>query len=206
MEFAQRGLHQQNNAATPAGTPAPASGGRSKVKGDGMWSKLSAILLVCGGVLLLAVLFLIVLSKPTTEAKYVQTDKYQAVFLNGGTTSGSFAYTTYFGHVTKLTGSYVVLNDVYFLTTPTATDKNQTANSQLTKLGCQQLHSPTDQIVINMNQVAYWENLQDSGKVVQAIQQFQKENPNGPNCTASTNSGTSTGTSTQDSTSTQTNQ
>jgi hypothetical protein len=141
----------------------------------------------------------------TSEAKQIDTSKYQAVFLNGGATSGSVAYTTYFGHVTKLNGSYLVLHDVYYLTTST-TDQGQSANPQLTKVGCQQLHSPYDEMVINRNQVAFWENLQDSGKVVQAIKQFKQQNPNGPNCSANTSNSTSQstpGTNTQNSTGTQ---
>jgi hypothetical protein len=117
--------------------------------------------------------------------------------LNGGATSGSVAYTTYFGHVTTLNDKYFVLKDVYYLTTD-QTSTSGAANPQLTKLGCQQLHSPYDKMVINRTQVAFWENLQDNGKVVQAIKQFQQQNPNGPNCTAttnSTNSNSSTGTS-----------
>jgi hypothetical protein len=51
-------------------------------------------------------------------------------------------------------------------------------------------------MVINRSQVAFWENLQDSGKVVEAIHTFQQQNPKGPNCSAATNS-TSTPTNTQ---------
>jgi hypothetical protein len=130
------------------------------------------------------------------EAGKVDKTKYQAVFLNGGATSGSVAYTTYFGHVTKLNNSYFVLKDVYYLTTANSTDQTQ-ANPQLTKLGCQQLHSPYDEMVINRNQVAFWENLQDSGKVVQAINQFKQQNPNGPNCSSNNSSSTNSTTNTQ---------
>jgi hypothetical protein len=133
----------------------------------------------------------------TSESKQIDTSKYQAVFLNGGATSGSVAYTTYFGHVTKLNGSYLVLKDVYYLTTANSTDQSQAANPQLTKLGCQQLHSPYDEMVVNRSQVAFWENLQDSGKVVQAIKQFKQQNPNGPNCSANTSSSTNSTTNTQ---------
>jgi hypothetical protein len=123
------------------------------------------------------------------EANKIDKSKYQAVFLNGGATSGAVAYTTYFGHISSLNDKYVVLKDVYYLTTDQTSTTGQ-ANPQLTKLGCQQLHSPYDEMVINRSQVAFWENLQDNGKVVQAIKTFQQQNPNGPNCTAST-SGTS---------------
>jgi hypothetical protein len=142
-------------------------------------------------------------SSGSGEADRVNQSKYQAVFLNGGATSGSVAYTTYFGHVTKLNSSYMVLNDVYYLTTASSSDQSQ-ANPQLTKLGCQQLHSPYDEMVINRNQVAFWENLQDNGKVVQAINQFKQQNPNGPNCNNTSNSTNST-TNTQNSTPTNTN-
>jgi hypothetical protein len=47
-------------------------------------------------------------------------------------------------------------------------------------------------MVINRNQVAFWENLNNDGKVVQAIKTFQQQNPNGPNCSASSNSTNST--------------
>ncbi len=143
-------------------------------------------------ILLIAIGWLMFSGNPSTsESKEVNTAKYQAVFLNGGATSGAVAYTTYFGHVTKLNNNYVVLKDVYYLTTST-TNTSGTANPQLTKLGCQQLHSPYDEMVINRGQVAFWENLQDNGKVVQAIKTFQQQNPNGPNCSASTNSTNST--------------
>ncbi len=135
------------------------------------------------------------------ESKELNSNEYQAVFLNGGATSGSVAYTTYFGHVTKLNNSYFILKDVYYLTTANTTDQTQ-ANPQLTKLGCQQLHSPHDEMVINRNQVAFWENLQDNGKVVQAIKQFQQQNPNGPNCSANTSSSTNSTTNTQNSSTT----
>jgi hypothetical protein len=134
-----------------------------------------------------------------SEYKKVDTTKYQAVFLNGGATSGAVAYTTYFGHISSINDKTFVLKDVYYLTTDQSSS-GQT-NPQLTKLGCQQLHSPYDQMIINRNQVAFWENLQDSGKVVTAIKQFIQQNPNGPNCSASTSStssdqsSTSTGTS-----------
>jgi hypothetical protein len=160
--------------------------------------RFELFIVIVGAALLLAALALYVgLSGGTAgESKIVDKTKYQAVFLNGGATSGSVAYTTYFGHVTKLNDKYFVLTDVYYLTTD-QTSANGAANPQLTKLGCQQLHSPYDKMVVNRSQVAFWENLQDNGKVVQAIKQFKQANPSGPNCTATstTQSQSSTGTS-----------
>lgn len=159
--------------------------------------RFELFVVIVGAALLLAAVALYVgLSGGTAgESKLVDKSKYQAVFLNGGATSGSVAYTTYFGHVSTLNDKYYVLTDVYYLTTDQTTT-NGTANPQLTKLGCQQLHSPFDKMVINRSQVAFWENLRNDGKVVQAINQFKQQNPNGPNCTATTNTSTQSQSST----------
>jgi hypothetical protein len=126
------------------------------------------------------------------EVSRVNKKQYQAVFLNGGVTSGSVSYSTYFGHITKLNDKYVVLNDVYYLTDQGSTNSQSASSPQLTKLGCQQLHSPEDEMVVNRTQVAFWENIKDNGKVVQAIQQFKKQNPNGPNCSQQSTTQTTT--------------
>lgn len=184
MEYTSRG---ENRTAT---------GRRKHIDWAARTVRLELFVVLVGSALLLAAvaLYLGFSGTPTTsESKLIDTGKYQAVFLNGGATSGSVAYTTYFGHVSKLNGSYLVLKDVYYLTTANTTDQNAAASPQLTKLGCQQLHSPTDEMVVNRNQVAFWENLQDSGKVVQAIKQFKTQNPNGPNCSSTSNSSTSGG-------------
>lgn len=194
MEYVSRGENRPS-------APAPA-GRRKRIDWAARTVRLELFVVLVGSALLLAAvaLYLGFSGTPTTsESKQIDNSKYQAVFLNGGATSGSVAYTTYFGHITKLNGSYLVLKDVYYLTTASTSDQSQAANPQLTKLGCQQLHSPYDEMVVNRSQVAFWENLQDSGKVVTAIKQFKQQNPNGPNCSAtssSTNSTTNTQTTT----------
>lgn len=190
MEFMSRGEHRG------------ASAQKTDLNGRAVRIEWFAFTSLVALVLLIAIGWLIFSNSSSNgESKELNTGKYQAVFLNGGATSGAVAYTTYFGHVTKMTGSYMVLKNVYYLTTSSTTDTTQ-ANPQLTKLGCQQLHSPYDEMVINRNQVAFWENLQDNGKVVQAIKTFQQQNPNGPNCTTSTSTSTNSTTSTQNSTAT----
>jgi hypothetical protein len=204
MEYMSRG---DDRTGAPGSTAPRSSGRRKHIDWAARTVRLELFVVLVGSALLLAAvaLYLGFSGTPTTsESKQVDTTKYQAVFLNGGATSGSVAYTTYFGHITKLNGSYLVLKDVYYLTTANSTDTSQAANPQLTKLGCQQLHSPYDEMVVNRNQVAFWENLQDSGKVVTAINQFKKQNPTGPNCTAST-SNTQTPASTQTPAATKTN-
>jgi len=194
MEFMSRGRGIDTPPQAAPATPAPARGrARSRhIDWETRSVRIELFILTLGCALILAVVILWAIFAGNvgyTEGNKVQTNKYQAVFLNGGATSGSVAYTTYFGHITTLNDKYVVLRNVYYLTT-TGTD--QSAQPQLTKLGCQQLHSPYDEMIINRNQIAFWENLQDNGKVVTAIKQFIQQNPNGPNCSAAS---TSTGTS-----------
>ncbi len=178
----------------PAPAPAAHAGHQPPVKHKKIdWAartiRIEIFVVLVGGALLLAAvsLYLAFSGGINNESKLVDNSKYQAVFLNGGSTSGSVTYSTYFGHITSLNDKYVVLKNVYYLTTDQATSSNS-SSPQLIKLGCQQLHSPYDEMVINRSQVAFWENLQDNGKVAQAIQQYVKQNPNGPNCSQTTNS------------------
>jgi hypothetical protein len=201
MEFMSRG------GSTPAPQHNASAAAEHKKKKFNLFSGRAVslevfVLFVVGIALALLCAYLVITSWPrSSESGQVNTSKYQAVFLNGGATSGSVAYTTYFGHITSLNNNYLVLKDVYYLTTSSTSSSDQTANPQLTKLGCQQLHSPYDEMVINRSQVAFWENLQDNGKVAQAIKQFVQQNPNGPNCSA-TSSSSSSNSSAQNSSST----
>jgi len=192
MEFTSRG--GDRGAPQPANTAPRASAPRRRhIDWATRTVRIELFILLLGCALILAALSLYLGFSSTANSQYkdyVDTSKYQAVFLNGGTTSGSVLYSTYFGHITKINDKYFVLKDIYYLTS-TDTSNGQAGSPQLTKLGCQQLHSPYDEMVINNNQVAFWENLKDNGKVVQAIKQFQQQNPNGPNCSTTTNSSSS---------------
>lgn len=201
MEFTPR----SNRGAAPQ--PAPHTvhpqhvnnGKRKRVDWAARTVRFELFTVVVGSALLLAAVSLYVAFSGgmSGEAKKVDDSRYQAVFLNGGVTSGSVSYSTYFGKITKLNDKYVVLNDVYYLTDQGNTQGNN-ASPQLTKLGCQQLHSPDDEMIINKNQVAFWENIKNDGKVVQAINEFKKQNPNGPDCSAQNTTGTgANGNSTQ---------
>jgi hypothetical protein len=195
MEFTPRGI--RGNAPQPASAPhhsAPQSahGRRKHIDWAARTVRFELFTVIVGSALLLAAVSLYVALSGgiAGEAKKVQKDKYQAIFLNGGVTSGSVSYSTYFGHITRLNDKYVVLNNVYYLTDQGTAQGSQSASPQLTKLGCQQLHSPYDEMVINRSQVAFWENIKDDGKVAQAIKQYQQQNPNGPNCSQSNSSST----------------
>ena len=185
MEFTPRGGSAPLNTAGPVHT-----GRRKHIDWAARTVRLELFTLLVGAALLLAAVSLYLgfsNNNLNSEFNRVAKTKYQAIFLNGGVTSGSVLYSTYFGHIVKMSDKYVVLQNIYYLTTD-QTSQNGQSNPQLTKLGCQQLHSPYDEMVINRGQVAFWENLKDDGKVVQAIAQYIKQNPNGPNCSATTQS------------------
>jgi hypothetical protein len=100
------------------------------------------------------------------EVDYVDADRHQAVFLTNGQ--------VYFGKVKTISKQYIDLRGIYYLNV---------------KLGCE-LHGPVDQMLVNRDQVTFWENLKDDGQVAKAIDQWVKENPNGQQCA---NADTSTG-------------
>jgi len=141
-----------------------------------LWGSVALLFCVVG--LVVSLTLLIAFQKTTDESKLVIGNKYQAVFLNSGQ--------VYFGRLFSVNNSYFDLRDVYYLQTSTSSSTTASANPSLVKLGCQQLHDPYDEMVINTTQVSFWENLNNSGQVVKAINAYQKANPNGPNCSQTT--------------------
>ena len=101
----------------------------------------------------------------------VKQAQYQAVFLSNGQ--------VYFGHLKSPESGNPVLEDVYYLQSnqqnpqqgKQAEQQNQLS---LVKLG-NELHGPETKMVINRDQILFWENLKDSGKVVQAIKENKKK-------------------------------
>lgn len=189
MDFT--GNRTQPQAAAPQG----AGGKKSKV--GGKWTRWGSTVLVGAVIVLIVALVAFVGlggNAPKAESKYVDSSKLQAVFLNTGQ--------VYFGKVTSLNSRYVVLSNIYYLqTSSTGTDANANTNVSLVKLGCE-LHEPLDQMVINREQVTFWENLGDNGQVAQAVKTFEKQNPNGQKCAdQSTSAGTNSTSNTQPATS-----
>jgi hypothetical protein len=129
-------------------------------------------------VLLVAVVAYIGFSNSTpSESKYVDSSRLQAVFLNTGQ--------VYFGNIKTLNDKYFVVTNIYYLqTSSNGSSSSDSSNTSVTlvKLGCE-LHEPYDQMVINRDQVTFWENLQAGGQVAKAVSTFQKDNPNGQKCT-----------------------
>jgi len=189
-------FNQQQTArlsAAPAPIPPPSMPKPSPKKAAG-WPHAKDDLLTLGGrigtnallfvvaLLVAAVAWLTYSTTPSSQSHYLDTTKLQAVFLKKGD-----AYDVYFGNVQTLNKDYLVLTNVYYLQqsdTTTGGASKAKQNISLIKLGCE-LHQPYDRMVINADEIAYWENLSPDGQVGKAVAQFRKDNPNGQKCTDS---------------------
>lgn len=171
MEFSNRSAQQPI-------APAPARQGK-KPRGK-LLSVVSVILLVGIALLVAAMVWVIANGSGKSEKEFVDKNKYQAVFLNGGQ--------VYFGKIKDLNSKFFVVDKIYYLRVnqqaAEGQDQQTAANQDvsLAKLGCE-LHGPEDQMVINRDQVTFWENLKDDGQVAKAIAEFVKQNPDGQKCT-----------------------
>lgn len=221
MDFSNRNVqHVQPSAAAPsaptsaAGTPSvPVSSNRNKSSNrheDSKWTRIAFVTMVAAIVVLMCAVIALTNTgnKSAPESEYVDNTKLQAVFLNTGQ--------VYFGNVTSLNSKYFVLNNIYYLQTANTGAEANAANANtsvsLVKLGCE-LHQPDDQMVINRDQVTFWENLHESGQVAKAVATFKKQNPDGQKCvdqssaagTDSSNSAQPAGTSNSNSSNTNNN-
>jgi hypothetical protein len=90
---------------------------------------------------------------------------FHAVFLDN--------HDVYFGKLGKITANqrFVSMRDVYYLRDLT---ESAVLNFDLVKLGTE-IHSPEDEMHINVNRIVFWEKLQDTGPIVTAILNYQKK-------------------------------
>lgn len=99
----------------------------------------------------------------------LKTDKYQALFLTNGQ--------VYFGKLSSVDGKYVTLKDIYYLQVQQSVqpaEKDKQPQVSLAKLGSE-LHGPEDEMHVSREQVLFWENLKNDGKVVKAIQENKNQ-------------------------------
>ncbi len=181
MEFMSRG---KTNAHTPADASTP-TGGRGRGRFMRKLMRVELFTLIVGSALLLAAvsLYLGFSGGLANESKKINTKEYQAVFLNNGQ--------VYFGRIQSLNGKYVDLTNVFYIQNPnaTTTTTEQSNNQlQLIKLG-NELHGPEDEMIVNRDQVIFWENLKDSSQVVTKIKEYY-QNPNAANGQSNTNTQT----------------
>jgi FlaG/FlaF family flagellin (archaellin) len=188
MEFSNRNVQPQ--AAAPGAQNTAAGNFNKKNRHDngkkGELSRIITVILVAAVAILIAAVIAVMMTgnNVKSEDKYVDSGKLQAVFLNTGQ--------VYFGHIKSLNNKYFVVTDIYYLqTSNSSSSTNNSANNvTLVKLGCE-LHEPYDQMIVNSDQVTFWENLQDNGQVAKAVSTFQKQNPNGQKCADQSSSASS---------------
>lgn len=137
------------------------------------------IAVVIGALLVIGVAFALFHHFTNQTSAFIDTNKYQAIFLNNNQ--------VYFGKLQRLDDGSYRLTDVFYIndqnnsgaatpgqTTEQAAQKSQSASPTLVKLGSE-LHGPEDQIIFNNSQVTFWENLKPDGKVSKAIADSQKK-------------------------------
>jgi len=95
-------------------------------------------------------------------------EEYQAVFLTNGQ--------VYFGHLDSSRELYE-LTDIYYLQVNqdlqrAAEDVSNKPDLTLIKLG-EELHGPTDRMLINRDQVLFVEDLKQNSKVIKSIKEDQ---------------------------------
>lgn len=176
MDFANRGARPaQADGVTPSASNGQSQKG-SKNKGGKAAKIMQIVLLFSVTLIAVALIVLFIFGGSKDESSYVNKDKYQAVFLNGGQ--------VYFGKIGEYTGKFLTLTDIYYLRVNQQVQPGQTTSQNdvsLAKLG-NELHGPEDEMVINRSEVQFWENLKDDGQVVKAITEYKK-NPSAANAT-----------------------
>lgn len=204
MEWMNRGNRAPQTHTTAAGPSAHAPQGR-KSSGSPIIKIITVGLLFSATALIVALCVYLVMGggNATNEKKFVDSSKMQAVFLNGGQ--------VYFGKLKDLNKNYLRVTDIYYLRVNQQVQPNQQNNGQaqqndisLVKLGCE-LHGPQDEMLVNREQVIFWENLKKDGQVAKAVAEYIKQNPNGQQCATNTNTQNNSGSGTNQNTNTNNN-
>jgi len=150
--------------------------------GSPMWLRVVWIVLLFSATVLAVAMVILLYVGGDKEQKLVDKAKFQAVFLASGQ--------VYFGNVTAVNDKYVDLKNIYYLSVSNQNvqprdDSQEQTSVSLVKLGCE-LHGPVDEMVINREQVTFWENLKTDGQVSKAIDKWVEQNPEGQKCETNT--------------------
>lgn len=176
MDFS-RSTNSQPARASNAVSPTGGGSKNSAWKGSPTWLRVIWIILLFAGTALVIAVVVLLYFGGDKQSKLVDKTKFQAVFLTSGQ--------VYFGNMVTVNDEYLDLKNIYYLSVdqqvqPEQQDDKQ-ANVSLVKLGCE-LHGPVDQMVINREQVTFWENLKTDGQVSKAIDKWVEQNPEGQKC------------------------
>ena len=104
----------------------------------------------------------------------IDNSKHQAVFFSSGQ--------VYFGKLEVVNADYMRLTDVFYIqsgSSDTGDSENPQESSgssmELIKLG-EEVHGPEDEMIINRDQMLFFENLKSDGKVSQLIKDYKSSN------------------------------
>lgn len=171
------------------------------VNGDSKVMRIISVVLLFSITILIVFLSASFVLGPKSERSYIEQDRLQAVFLNGGQ--------VYFGKITDLNDKYLRMTDIFYLRVNQVVQPNQEGNQQATqndislvKLGCE-LHRPANEMLINRSQVVFWENLKEEtgeNTVPGAVENYKNQYPEGQACQNATNNNSNTNTNTTPST------
>jgi hypothetical protein len=185
MDFSNRGNRPEQQQQQQQQQPAPQAQMKSpelqaperkmrKFNGFDLGKFGSIVMLFGVAILAAALIFALVFGGKDTansEADLINSDRYQAVFLDSP--DGQ----VYFGKLAVYNDSTYILNDIFYVRVdtpiqPEGADQEAQPNISLAKLG-NELHGPEDVMFVSRDKVLYWENLKDDGQVVTAITQFK---------------------------------
>lgn len=93
-----------------------------------------------------------------SQHDFIDASTYQAIFLANNQ--------IYFGHLKNISSDYLILSDVYYIKI------NEDGAGQLVKLGIIEPHGPQNKMIINQDQVLYWENLKPNSQVIETIKKL----------------------------------
>lgn len=100
--------------------------------------------------------------KKTSGESSINKDSFQAVFLKNDQ--------VYYGKITAISENQLTLENIYY------TRDNGGGDISLVKLG-NELHGPEDKMFIERKELTFWENLKEDSQVVNAIREYEKQNP-----------------------------
>ncbi len=92
---------------------------------------------------------------------FIDESVLQAVFLTNDQ--------IYFGHLKDINQDYLMLLDVFYVKV------NSSGAGQLVKLGQIEPHGPQDKMIINKDQILFWENLKPDSPVAKTIQNLEQK-------------------------------
>lgn len=146
-------------------------------------NKNKILMIVLYVILAAAIIYAVIATKGFGLIKSGSTSgDYQAVFLTNGQ--------VYFGKLANTNGQWATLTDIFYLQVqqqvqPTDGSSDKQSSVTLVKLG-NELHGPADEMKINRDQILFWENLKNDGKVLEAITKYKQNGPSQSSTPSST--------------------